>query len=74
MTAVSVKERIAACLSVFIKKQLPTVGIGIIVAYNRSRHRTGASPICGKFGSLPFQIFIVVFTLLSSVGALLPVS
>ena len=28
MTAVSVKERIAACLSVFIKKTLPTVGIG----------------------------------------------
>lgn len=28
MTAVSVKERIAACLSVFIKKMLPTTGIG----------------------------------------------
>lgn len=28
MTAVSVKERIAACLSVFIKKTIPTVGIG----------------------------------------------
>lgn len=28
MTAVSVKERIAACLSVFIKKTVPTVGIG----------------------------------------------
>lgn len=28
MVAVSVKERIAACLSVFIKKQLPTIGIG----------------------------------------------
>lgn len=28
MTAVSVKERIAACLSVFIKKQLPPVGMG----------------------------------------------
>lgn len=28
MVAVSVKERIAACLSVFIKKQLPTTGIG----------------------------------------------
>ncbi len=28
MTAVSVKERIAACLSVFIKKQIPTTGIG----------------------------------------------
>lgn len=29
MTAVSVKERIAACLSVFIKKTIPTVGIGM---------------------------------------------
>ena len=28
MTAVSVKERIAACLSVFIKKTLPPVGLG----------------------------------------------
>ena len=28
MVAVSVKERIAACLSVFIKKMLPTTGIG----------------------------------------------
>lgn len=28
MTAVSVKERIAACLSVFIKKIIPSVGIG----------------------------------------------
>lgn len=28
MTAVSVKERIAACLSVFVKKSLPPVGIG----------------------------------------------
>ena len=28
LTAVSVKERIAACLSVFIKKQLPPVGMG----------------------------------------------
>lgn len=28
MTAVSVKERIAACLSVFIKKTIPTTGLG----------------------------------------------
>lgn len=28
MVAVSVKERIAACLAVFIKKQLPTTGLG----------------------------------------------
>ena len=35
MTAVSVKERIAACLSVFIKKTIPTTGIG--------RNHTGAT-------------------------------
>ena len=49
-------------------------GIGIIIAYNRSRKRTGASPICGKFGSLVFQILVIAFSLLSSVGAILPVS
>lgn len=49
-------------------------GIGIIVAYNRSRKRTGASPICGKFGTLPFQILVVIFSLVSSVGAVLPVN
>lgn len=48
-------------------------GIGIIIAYNRSRKRTGASPICGKFGSLIFQILIIGFNLLASVGALLKV-
>ena len=49
-------------------------GIGIIVAYNLSRKRTGESPICGKLGTLPFQILVVGFSLLSSVGALLSVS
>ena len=49
-------------------------GIGIIVAYNLSRKRMGASPICGKLGTLPFQIAVIAFSLLSSVGALLSVS
>lgn len=49
-------------------------GIGIIVAYNLSRKRTGASPICGKLGTLPFQILVVGFSLLSSVGALMSVN
>ena len=49
-------------------------GLGIIVAYNRSRKRTGASPICGRFGAPVFQVLIIVFTLLSSVGAVLPVN
>lgn len=49
-------------------------GIGIIVAYNLSRKRTGVSPICGKLGTLPFQILVVGFSLLSSVGALMSVN
>lgn len=39
MTAVSVKERIAACLSVFIKKTVPTVGLGRnAAAENAAKH------------------------------------
>ena len=49
-------------------------GIGIIIAYNLSRKRTGVSPICGKFGSLIFQVLVIAFSLLSSVGAMLPVN
>lgn len=49
-------------------------GIGIIIAYNLSRKRTGASPICGKLGTLPFQIAVIAFSLLSSVGALMSVN
>lgn len=48
-------------------------GIGIVFAYNRSRKRTGASPICGFFGKPVFQILVLAFNLLASVGALLPV-
>ena len=49
-------------------------GIGIIVAYHRSRRKAGGSPICGRFGALPFQILVIAGTLLSTVGALLPVA
>ena len=48
-------------------------GIGIIVAYNLSRRRTGTSELVGKFGTLPFQIIVVLCTLLATVGAMLPV-
>lgn len=48
-------------------------GIGIIVAYNCSRRRVGKSPICGVLGSLPFQILVVAFTLLASIGAVMKV-
>lgn len=45
-------------------------GIGIICAYNRSRKREKESPICGFFGKLPFQIIVVISSILATVGAL----
>ena len=48
-------------------------GIGIIIAYNRSRKRAGESPICGKLGTLPFQILVIAGSLLSTIGSLLHV-
>ena len=48
-------------------------GVGIMVAYNLSRKRNGQSQIVGKFGTVPFQIIVVLCTLLASVGAMLPV-
>ncbi|MCR5397066.1 MAG: hypothetical protein K6E64_06300 [Lachnospiraceae bacterium] len=48
-------------------------GIGIIISYNRSRKREKAAPICGVFGVWPFQILVVLSSLLATVGAVLPV-
>ena len=48
-------------------------GIGIIIAYNLSRRRHHESALVGKFGTLPFQILVVLCTMLASVGAMLPV-
>lgn len=45
-------------------------GVGIIISYNRSRKREGASLICGFWGKLPFQILVVISTLFATVGAL----
>ena len=45
-------------------------GIGIIVAYNRSRKRNADSVICGAFGKLPFQIIVCVSSVLATLGAL----
>ena len=48
-------------------------GIGIIIAYNRSKRREGATPIVGHFSGIVFQIIVVVSSLASTVGAILPV-
>ncbi len=47
-------------------------GGGIIVAYNFSRRRNKASELVGKFGSVIFQIFVLICTLLASIGAMIP--
>ena len=47
-------------------------GLGIILAYNLSRKRTGSSALLGRFGALPFQILIACCSLLATVGAVSP--
>lgn len=48
-------------------------GIGIIIAYNRSRKRTGKSEFCGKFGILPFQLLVIISSFVSTIGSILSV-
>ena len=45
-------------------------GIGIICAYHNTRKKAGKSEICGRFGTLPFQILVCVSSVLATVGAL----
>ncbi|MDY4785486.1 aromatic amino acid transport family protein [Pygmaiobacter massiliensis] len=49
-------------------------GVGVIIAYNRSRRRMGTSPICGRVGTLPFQLLVLVASVASTVGALLKIN
>ena len=49
-------------------------GLGLIVAYHNSRKRVGEAPVVGQFGTLPFQILVVLCTFLATVGSVLPVS
>ncbi len=48
-------------------------GVGYIVGYNPDRPNARANPMCGRRRSLPVQILVIAGTLLSTVGALLPV-
>ncbi len=48
-------------------------GVGIIVAYGRSRKRSEGAPIVGRFGTLPFRILVVVSSVLATAGALISV-
>ena len=44
-------------------------GLGIILAYHLSRRRVGRAEIVGRFGALPFQIFVFLCTLLATAGS-----
>jgi amino acid permease len=44
-------------------------GLGIILAYHLSRKRVGKAELVGKFGTLPFQIFVFLCTLLATAGS-----
>jgi hypothetical protein len=48
------------------------VAIMLIFTYNKSRKKAGTSPICGRIGTLPFQIFMVISTIICAVGAMIP--
>ncbi len=49
-------------------------GVGIIMAYNRSRKEKNLdSPVCGFFGKVPFQILVVAGSLLATAGSIIKV-
>lgn len=50
------------------------VSIMLVITYGKSRRRAGSSPICGAIGTKPFQILMVISTIISAVGALIPLS
>lgn len=50
------------------------VSVMLVLTYGKSRRKAGKSPICGVFGTVPFQVLMVLSTLLSAVGALIPLS
>ena len=44
-------------------------GLGIILAYHLSRRRVGSSEIVGRFGAVPYQIFVFLCTMLATAGS-----
>ena len=50
------------------------VSIMLVLTYGKSRRKAGASPICGVIGTVPFQVLMVLSTILSAVGSLVPLS
>lgn len=50
------------------------VSIMLVLTYGKSRRKAGKSPICGVIGTVPFQALMVISTIISAVGSLIPLS
>ena len=50
------------------------VSIMLVLTYGKSRRKAGNSPICGVIGTVPFQVLMVMSTIISAVGSLIPLS
>ena len=50
------------------------VSIMLVLTYGKSRRKAGKSPICGIIGTVPFQILMVLSTVVSAIGSLIPLS
>ena len=43
------------------------VSIMLVLTYGKSRKNAGSSPICGVIGTVPFQVLMVISTVLSAI-------
>lgn len=50
------------------------VSVMLVLTYGKSRKKAGSSPICKVFGTVPFQVLMVISTIISAIGALIPLS
>lgn len=48
-------------------------GLLLIISYGRSRKQAAESPICGRWGALPFQLLILAASILATVGSLVSI-
>jgi hypothetical protein len=49
-------------------------GFSIIIAYHKSRKEATGSPICGVLGALPFQVIVLLGSVVATVGSLVHVA
>lgn len=50
------------------------VSLMLVLTYGKSRKRAGASPIAGVLGTKPFQVIMMISTILCAIGAVIKLS